>query len=866
MRKFWLLFAACWLIASTGLAQEGAPPGTPEFRSFLFDGKLDRTTPETALPPGSVKKALNVIRPAPGIAQGWKARSGASKHNTTAIGSGVTIDGIWSHVHPEHGTYSFLTQTGGQIYNATNDPPSTAGGSFGSSVYTMDSDAGAAFCDHINDDWVGAATGTSPWAWSGGTDWPRLFYVKHETGTTLYRDGTEDVTDDRLDTSVVLPEHSGSSEYFYFAHQRRLDGLYLDLLTGSTNILASGLTIQARRDGAWVGVSSLSDGTADPSGVTTLYESEGHIVWDRDTSDDPHLLPGTQEHFFWYRAGVTADVTDNIKAWRARVNDDCEDITNLWSGYWEVTTGALLSTTTGYANYTGEVTDGTDAEYINMAGIATTQELYVAFPFPVFAIYVYVDPEYRNEDGTPVLKDIEWWDGDDNTWTPVTGTTRDGTEGEDGSLHHSGAIQWDGEGIDEHGRYLGGDKLFPWYWYRLTWMGDIPSTNEIHVYEIAGAQKPDSVPPLPEYDGVIEHNSRAWGWPSENYRHGIDYAEEGKPWVWNGPQAGSTGNIFGPGVVNSMARLGSYAVVSTKEPYRLYLLQGKSPGKFDELLLSTQVGAVAPHSMATIEDAVKLFSRNVVVNAVTLMAPDGVYLTDGMRVISISQPIADYFDTSATPYIEPEYANEAYSWVDYQNKIVNFAVPLNMQNSDHTQTSLNYVLPYAYLNDEWYDRHEFNSDFACGMAIVGDNDQRLAYAGDYNGYVWRLNTGNSDNGNAVEHYIRTAQINMLDTINVRTRILQLRARYRAEDSGNIDPKIFPDGHEDGFSPSGVTNMSMENSGYDMTSGKVAFDDSQNLVGESCGFEFKAGVTDVETMEIHGFTVDYQRDRRTGGDH
>ena len=848
-----------WLIHTFwGLvyAQE-IPQAQKTRKSVVFAGKLDRTTPSILLESGSVKELLNMRRPFPGVALGWAARSGTTKHNTTAI-AGTEVKGLFQYVNKDFGTRIFTAQTNDAIYLSDIDPPAT-GASFGSSIYTLTAGTSPAFADHINDDWVGAATGTTPWAWSGGTTYPDGFLVKHETGTTLYVDGWNLVRNNRKDSNISLMNHSGASEVVYFGFRRRLDGILLDFVTGATNVLAAGVSVQAWDSGtsAWSGVASLTDNTDGTGGVSTFYES-GSITWTYDATDDPYLLPGTNVHQFWYRMTVDNDIDDGTKVYRVRVNDEIQAITSLWSGFYDLAVGALKSSVTGFTDYTGDVTDGTDVNFIDISSLLTTEAMYVGFVEPAFGVYLQMVPGKTNL-GTAANLQVKYWDGGGNAWTSVN-AVQDGTSFGGYPLGQTGIIQWDGRSFNEDKRVLGGG-IIPLFWYELTWTAALPA--DIQIWEIAQAAKPGTIPPVEHYDGVIEFNGRALWWPGKHWKNGVDFSQDSMPHILTGQRAGQTGPIFGPGRVNAVARLSSYAIVSTKNPYRLYLLQGKVPGKFDELMISDHIGVIAPHTLHVIDDAVRVFRTTRTVHAGIFMAPDGFYMTAGDVVANISQPIADYFDTGATPYIEPSYANISKGWIDYKEKTVHFAVPLNVTNSSDTQTTNNREIVYSYLTDEWFDVYQRSAPAASGLDLIGSDDQRIAYIGDYAGGVYRSGVSDTDYGNNFTQRVKTTDILPLqgqasDFLNYSSRLRRVKLKAKAQVSGNIDFKMYPDGAEVATLPTGVTNYSMVNSGYAFTQGRI----NTNLLAESFAFTFESGVTDNETMEVYGFTMDYEPVRET----
>jgi len=306
-------------------------------------------------------------------------------------------------------------------------------------------------------------------------------------------------------------------------------------------------------------------------------------------------------------------------------------------------------------------------------------------------------------------------------------------------------------------------------------------------------------------------------------------------------------------------------IVSTANPYRLYVLEGKVPGKWDELLISSHVGAVAPHSMLTIEDAIRHFSTDTIVHAVIFLSHDGIYMTDGQTVSCISHTISDYWDTENAPYIEPGYANLAYAWLDYEDKTVHFAVPINTTGTGE-QTTLNRELVYNYISDEWYGLYTRANALACGNLVLGNNTrEKFAYGGDYSGYVYRLNYGTTDTGSAIEYYVKTSDVSPLegvqnDAFNYSAQLRKIKVKGESGTTGNCEVTVFLDGATTATS-STTNTISMVNSGYAYWKGKL--DLQEEMKGESFAFKFRSGVTETGADgSFLGYTLDFFPVRET----
>jgi len=210
--------------------------------------------------------------------------------------------------------------------------------------------------------------------------------------------------------------------------------------------------------------------------------------------------------------------------------------------------GALVSTTTGFVNYTPEVTDGTKYEYADLSSLATTQYFYLGYAFKTFGS-TWTSFQERKIAGHPAIQPFR----------PGTGQRAldkrrdrdDGTRNGNYSLNHTGLIQWDGNSVTETKRTLGG-ILTPLYWYRII------GVKPFHLrYMLGRSGNPLSLNPSRQCHSTIRDRTlrRAMYGPGNVNKHGLDFSYPNLPHVMTGPLAGSTGNIFGPGCERRSAAL-----------------------------------------------------------------------------------------------------------------------------------------------------------------------------------------------------------------------------------------------------------------------------------------------------------------------
>ena len=240
-------------------------------------------------------------------------------------------------------------------------------------------------------------------------------------------------------------------------------------------------------------------------------------------------------------------------------------------------------------------------------------------------------------------------------------------------------------------------------------------------------------------------------------------------------------------------------------------------------------------------------------------------MVDGKTLIKISSlktgSISDYWDTNSGPYIEPSYAHISYAWLNYKTKTVHFAVPMNLTGSG-TQTTCNRELIFNWSTLEWYDVHRLNKPAACGLSLVGSDNQRMTYIGDHDGKVYRANIDDDDVGTIIEHWVKTSDFTLIpkqDALNWYDQLKAVRVKAKTDANGYIQVRAHPDGKTTGTLLDTTTSVSLVKSGYGYIADKVEAAEK----GEVFAFEFKSGKTDTGAcMEILGYTVEGYPIRRT----
>ena len=657
-------------------------------------------------------------------------------------------------------------------------------------------------------------------------------------------DGYEEVRNNL--TTRYIPYPSSIYNPAYVGFRRPVDDVHF-YIGGTPNSAVESMSVFYWKggDSTWNPVGSLSDGTAISS--ATLAQS-GSMTWATGPDGEtPRVLPGTSDDLYWYKFTPSGDLSSGLNIYKVTVSDDMGAIANLWSGFSVLATGCLLDEDSGKTDYTGEVTDGTDVNYMPLDSLANTSEVYVGSEERAQGINLFMVAGSANGDATVVT--VKYWDGD--SWVTV-GDVVDGTSNGTDSLAQTGMIQWDGDAFREVKSVLGGLRT-PYFWYQLSW--SVALDADVQVWEISCAAKPD---PLEKYTGMVSYNNYALWWPGLGGAGTMDYSQQGYAHIMNGPFSGATLPIFSGGEVNAVVMLGTSAIVSTKNPYKTFFLDGATPDVFTSTLVSDKVGAMAPKTLITVDSGVTLFNRDTQVRGAVFLAADGIYMTDGSTLFNISTPIADYFNTSSGPYIEPEYMDTSYAWIDHEEKTVHFAVPMNVSGTG-TQSVLNRELVYAYLTNEWYDVYQREYAANCGLDVIGSANEYLTYVGGFLGYVYRANTGTDDSGTEITHNFKTSPIMPLlglipDAFNYSSTLRRIKIKGKADTTSGAVAGItvYPDGITTGVDGG---DISLEHSGYSSVAGAV----DVTQTGDEFGFKFESDLLDAE-MELYGMTIDVMPQR------
>ena len=746
-----------------------------------FSGNYDGITPATLLPVGAVSGGLNVRKVGGG--GGWKPRKGCTVHNTTAVGNSAptaTVLSLHQYTHPRNDDYHFLAQFGRladgcRLFDATNDPPTADGTTFGTSLVSGLSETVPGFSTMVDELFFYADGSGPPTVWGGDLPFCSGFIAHFDLPDTgvpnIYADFTREVTDDRTATYAML--RNDEHDVYYVCSPEIASSIKLTIPAAYDNDVANVLTVESWQAGAWDSRTSdaaWSDGTVAPAGTT--HGVTGTVVWTLQTNDTMRVIGGIMG--YWYKFSFTAAMTAGVRITKCQVVFSAQDMTNKWNGVYEYPTAVRFydASTEEYIDNTGKVLNESTSQYMQLGLMQTGDFIYIKAAEPLGGMGFGMVQDYIQDDDAQIDQ-IDVWTG--IAWTAVTTGIIDGTLDEtgDSSFFQSGMVWFNAAAVTAKRRIFDWDTI-PGYWYRVS-MDAATTDTDIRVFMVATAMFPDA---LAAVKGVIQFKNRLFTWGDPEYPNRLRYSANGRPDCFSGSDSGYTDAFGDMQPITCALRFHNELLVWKGNS--VWLLEGYSPPTFGKLQLADTIGLASPKSAQVIETGYPAMKTDEPLSIAIWQDTDGVYVLDGRKPKKVSGPVDHYFNTEYATAIAAASINDRQSFVDPLNNEYHLLLPTS-------------ELVYNYIRAEWYPPWERNVDLICGLSLRGTDNRYYTYGGDALGTVYRLENDTTDKAEkgttpyyldvAISHNIKTRAISAKQpeatTFRFSFRKLWIEAKARA---------------------------------------------------------------------------------------
>lgn len=298
-----------------------------EPKRIQFKGGVDKSVERALLNGFSDKNNLRDKHP------GFISRKGQSRHHSTTDAT-QEIYNIFQQVD-KGGNFNFFAQRAdGSVHKATNAPPNTTVGSFGSEVLASKAGTKPASTSILDDNLIYSDGKRGHQVYVGAGQMVKGFHVYKGSAAIpvipeIGEDYTNEVTDSDTPRVAILNSLNTLAAYnaFYICTEVPANSLTLTMV--NLNSIASVLAGQYwKSDGTWASLAGLSDGTSEIGGLT--LGKSGTVTWTHPSDEIPHFQFGRTG--YWYRFNVSVQLDSTVSIAQVVYTGAWKPIENVWDG------------------------------------------------------------------------------------------------------------------------------------------------------------------------------------------------------------------------------------------------------------------------------------------------------------------------------------------------------------------------------------------------------------------------------------------------------------------------------------------------------------------------------------------------------
>ena len=700
------------------------------------------------------------------------------------------------------------------------------------------------------------ANGADTLIWAGNEIEATSFITSSSTVTytvTNSNDYSEILSNNSQATGQTATLTAAASGTFLVGSKRPLQGVKLYVKTG--NDTASTLTGKEWTGAAWTSL-DLADNTKSAAPAKTLYQT-GTVTWTYSGNGKPRYINGLS--LYWYQFTFDAGSTT---LYYVTTDAPVQSIRNIWDGI-EVGTAKCLiydASSTAYNDYTDDVGDGANWTYANASSTTSSDAIYLGFLEPQQGLSFKMMTGHVNTNASVMT--VKYWTG--SAWAAV-GAMSDGTDTGGKTLSKGGVVAFQGITPGSEFKRTLSDE-FPLYYYQLTFSAtlsavvvvDYVDTLGVWISEITGIPSPPSVSAY-KFSEVFQNKLFLFNEKSGSINKAI-YSVTNAPDIFNGSDSGQmvlgdkTGLIAAAVVYNVFTDSAVEQLLVTKKN-ETWRLSGDYSNNWTLKKISSNIGCVAPLTMVSAEIADTAVDQR---RTVAIWVSDrGPVMSTGSSIIPIYDDIKCYWDPNDSRFIPTAMQSLSVGKYDTQTRSYKLLIA-----SGAGATYLNTELEYSLVNKEWTKIYRENGSGANPLQSIWNvwdtNGIGYTYGGGKDGFVYRLENGNTWNGTPITSYLQTKDL-ILDNetpLFRKSTVKYIRTAYKKKAMGNITITHY--GDRDATVP-GVGGQSGP---AVITSASTTLYNTQSTnLGAFLyhSFKFSAATSVADGMELTGFGVYFSPD-------
>jgi len=585
---------------------------------------------------------------------------------------------------------------------------------------------------------------------------------------------------DRFSVPLAAYSASTSVAHAYVGSTRPISGMKFYVKTA--NASAATATIYYWDGSAFVTVSSLVDGTA--TGGKTLA-STGTITFDSTVLLSK--VKAINENVAYYYHVVFTGIDTGTEISQVSLVAPVQGLTDIWDGIPRQIYSFLTQKSSVYGDYTTNVYSldylaGDTTTYVNIGGMTASDYIYMGFQERLLGFKVYFGSTNVNTNSG--VMSIDYWNG--QTWVTV-GALDDGTAVSGIPFNRSGVVTWNSP--SEKLEYITSvGNSAQWYYYRVHFSATLSAS--VYIDNITGIPAQVNLHP---YRYPVLWQNRAWLLNDQSKdKNAAISSSYGTVCVFNGSDSarltfGGTQEVVAAAPLFTRYGGSIYENLVVCKRNQTFLVDGTTPSTYIVYEIAKTVGCIASQTLIACDTGYEV-TQGLTKHVIVWLSASGIVMFDSNSIINISNDIADRFDPQSSNYINTAISENFTAFYDAKR------FTYHIQIATGASTTLNEEWAYDLQRRKWYQVNRGAKYLACGLEVEDTIGNKYTYGGTDDGYLERLEYGNTFDGVAIDYKFRLPDGLLARSLMYETEIRRIKLTGKANTTASkVTCRHYADG-------------------------------------------------------------------------